>query len=304
MQYRDYYEVLGVPRNADPSEIKRAYRKLAVKHHPDKNPGDPKAEDRFKEINEAYDVLSDPTKRAKFDRLGASYRDWERTGGQPGGFDWGQWFSPGAGGTGAEVGGLDELFGTGFSDFFQAIFGGMPAGQARGRVRGRGRDLEHTITISLGEAYAGTRRTIRKDGRSLDVAIPTGAQTGTRVRLSGKGLSGAGAAGDLYLVVDVRPDPAFQREGDDLHTSLPVDLYTAVLGGEARVTTPGGTVVLTIPPGSQPGQKFRLKGRGMPNLRQPSQHGDLYVHLAVQLPAELSERERELFAELAKLRPK
>lgn len=304
MEYRDYYEVLGVPRNADPSEIKRAYRKLAVKHHPDKNPGDPKAEDRFKEINEAYDVLSDPTKRAKYDRLGASYRDWERTGGQPGGFDWGQWFSPGGGGAGAEVGGLDELFGSGFSDFFQAIFGGMPAGQTRGRGRGRGRDLEHTITISLAEAYAGTRRTIRQDGRSLDVAIPPGAQTGTRVRLSGKGLAGAGQAGDLYLVVDVRPDPAFQREGDDLHMTLTVDLYTAVLGGEARVTTPGGTVVLTIPPGSQPGQKFRLKGRGMPNLRQPSQHGDLYVHLAVQLPAELSERERELFAELAKLRPK
>lgn len=299
MEYRDYYEILGVPRNADPSEIKRAYRKLAVQYHPDKNPGDAQAEEKFKVINEAHDVLSDPTKRAKYDRLGASYRDWERAGGQPGGFDWSQWFSPGQ--RGAE-GGFDELFGSDVSDFFQTIFGGMPRGQSRGR--GRGRDLKQTVTISLAEAYAGTRRTIRQDGRSLDVAIPPGARTGTRVRLSGKGLAGGGPSGDLYLVVDVRPDPAFQRQGDDLHTTATVDLYTAVLGGEARIATPGGTVVLTIPPGSQPGQTFRLKGRGMPILRQPSEHGDLYVHLAVQLPAELSERERELFAELAKLRSK
>lgn len=299
MEYRDYYQILGVPRDADADQIKRAYRKLAVKYHPDKNPGDPRAEEKFKEINEAHDVLSDPAKRAKYDRLGASYRDWERMGGQPGGFDWSQWFAPGAG---AEGGGFEDLFGSGVSDFFQTIFGGTPTGQSRGRARARGRDLQETITISLAEAYAGTRRTVRRDGRSFDVAIPPGSKTGTRVRLSGKGLSGAGSSGDLYLVVEVHPDPEFQREGDDLHTAATVDLYTAVLGGEARVETPGGPVVLTIPPGSQPGQKFRLKGRGMPDMRQPSQHGDLYVHLAVQLPAQLSERERELFAELARIK--
>jgi curved DNA-binding protein len=304
MDYRDYYKILGVDRNAEEKDIKRAYRKLAVKYHPDKNPGDEKAEERFKEINEAYEVLGDPEKRAKYDHLGASYQAWQRTGGQPGGFDWSQWMNSPQGGVTFEVGDLGELFGGGFSDFFNTIFGGM-AGQRQGptpRGRARGRDLEHPIAISLTEAYSGTRRTLRLDGRTLEVTIPPGAATGTRVRISGQGGSGSGTTGDLYLVVQVADDERFERRGDDLHADLSVDLYAAVLGGEAKVATPGGIVVLTIPPGSQPGQTFRLKSRGMPHLRNPRQSGDLYVHLKVELPRELTEREQQLFRELAAMR--
>ncbi|MEX0788928.1 MAG: J domain-containing protein [Anaerolineales bacterium] len=310
MEYRDYYQILGVPRGADAAEIKRAYRKLAVKFHPDKNPGDAKAEEKFKQINEAYAVLRDPGKRAKYDQLGASYQEWERRGGPGSGFDWSQWFSQSQGGARVEVGDLGDLFGTGFSDFFQSIFGGMPgehpeSGRARGgRARGRGRDLEQPVPISLAEAYTGTRRTVTLDGRSLDVSIPAGARSGTRVRLGGKGQAGPDQAGDLYLLVQVLPDPLLEQEGDDLRTTVSVDITIAVLGGEVNVPTPGGPLVLTIPPGSQPGQVFRLKGRGMPLLRNPSEHGDLYVQLSVDIPTELSERERELFHELARLRRK
>jgi curved DNA-binding protein len=310
VEYRDYYQILGVPRGADAAEIKRAYRKLAVKFHPDKNPGDAQAEEKFKQINEAYEVLRDPGKRAKYDQLGASYQEWERRGGPGSGFDWSQWFAPGQGGARVEVGDLGDLFGTGFSDFFQSIFGGMPgertdSGRARGgRARGRGRDLEQPVSITLAEAYAGTRRTVSLDGRSLDVSIPAGTRSGTRVRLGGKGQAGPDQPGDLYLLVQVVPDPVLEREGDDLHTTVSVDLPTAVLGGEVRVPTPGGPLVLTIPPGSQPGQSFRLKGRGMPLLRNASEHGDLYVRLSVEIPTDLSERERELFQELASLRRK
>jgi curved DNA-binding protein len=304
MDYRDYYQVLGVPREAKPADIKRAYRKLAVKYHPDKNLGDSKAEEKFKELNEAYQVLSDPEKRAKYDRLGASYQEWQRRGGQTDGFDWSQWFSPGSSGTRVEVGDLGDLFGSGFSDFFQTIFGGMPGTPSRAGQARRGRDIEQAVPITLAEAYSGTNRTLQLNGRTLQVAIPAGARTGTRVRLGGKGQAGTSDPGDLYLVVQVQPDANLQQQGDDLHSELTVDLYTAVLGGEVRVPTPGGPVLLTIPPGSQPGQIFRLKGRGMPVLRNPSQHGDLYVHLAVQIPAQLAERERELFQQLAAMRQK
>ena len=301
MDYKDYYKILGVERKAEQNEIKRAYRKLALKFHPDKNPGDKKAEERFKEINEAYEVLGDSDKRAKYDRLGASYQAWQSRGGQPTGFDWSEWMNSPQGGATFEVGDLGELFGGGFSDFFNTVFGGM-AGQRQGatsRARSRGRDIEQPIAISLAEAYTGTSRTLRLDGRTLEVTIPPGAATGTRVRISGQGGSGSENAGDLYLVVQVADDERFERRGDDLHADVSVDLYTAVLGGEAKVTAPGGTVVLTIPPGSQPGQAFRLKARGMPRLRNPRQSGDLYVRLKVELPRDLSEREQQLFRDLA-----
>jgi len=304
MDYKDYYKILGVERKAEQNEIKRAYRKLALKFHPDKNPGDKKAEERFKEINEAYEVLGDSDKRAKYDHLGASYQAWQRRGGQPAGFDWSEWMNSPQGGVTFEVGDLGELFGGGFSDFFNTVFGGM-AGQRQGatsRAGSRGRDIEQPIAISLAEAYTGTSRTLRLDGRTLEVRIPPGAATGTRVRISGQGGSGSENAGDLYLVVQVADDERFERRGDDLHADVSVDLYTAVLGGEAKVTTPGGTVVLTIPPGSQPGQALRLKARGMPRLRNPRQSGDLYVRLKVELPCDLSEREQQLFRELADLR--
>jgi curved DNA-binding protein len=304
MDYKDYYKILGVDRNASESEIKRAYRKLALKLHPDKNPGDKNAESRFKEINEAYEVLGDPEKRAKYDSLGASYKNWERMGGQPGNFDWSQWMGGGApGGVHVEVGDLGDLFG-GFSDFFNAIFGGSPRQSQgfSGARRGRGRDIEQQVNISLTEAYTGTTRTFRRNGRNLEVKIPPGAKTGTKVRFTQQGEVGSHQAGDLYLVVHVEPDPRFKRTGDDLHVDLKVDLYSAILGGEARVPTLAGDVVLSIPPESKPGQTFRMKGRGMPKLRNPSAHGDLYAKLNITLPEKLSKRERDLFKELAQLR--
>lgn len=304
MEYKDYYKVLGVDRKASADDIKRKYRKLALELHPDKNPGDEQAENRFKEINEAYEVLGDPEKRAKFDQLGSSYRAWEQTGGRPGGYDWSQWASgfPG-GGVRVEVGDLGDMMG-GFSDFFNAIFGGVnPASPGmRGARSSRGRDIEHPITISLQEAYTGTSRTIQLNGKRLEVKIPPGARDGTKVRISGKGEGGGRQSGDLYLLIRVEKDARFDQKGDELHTSVSVDLITAVLGGEVRVPTPTGDVLLAIPAGSQPGQTFRLKGRGMPNLKSKSRHGDLFAELEVKIPDNLSKREQELYKELQDLR--
>jgi curved DNA-binding protein len=303
MEYKDYYKVLGVERDAAAKDIKRAYRKLAVKYHPDKNPGDQKAEDQFKEINEAYEVLGDQTKRARYDQLGSSYQAWERMGGRQGGFDWSQWTNA-PGGTYVDMGDLGELFGSGgFSDFFRTIFGGMAAQSARtSGGRSRGRDLEQHVTISLQEAYSGATRSMTRDGRKLEVRIPPGARSGTRVRLAGQGESGAASAGDLFLVVDVADTPALEREGDDLRLEVTTDLYTAILGGEVEVQTPGGPVLLRLPRGSQPGQTFRLRGRGMPKLQSATQRGDLYARLKVTLPSSLSPEETELFERLAALR--
>jgi curved DNA-binding protein len=317
MEYRDYYKVLGVERNATEKELKTAYRKLAHQYHPDKNPGDKTAEDKFKQLNEAYEVLSDPQKRAKYDQLGARYQEWERAG-QPGaGFDFSQWAGAGrAGSRGAGAQDLNDLFGEGgFSDFFTNIFGGGAGGGATTGTRRtgtrtrtstwalRGEDMEQPIEISLEEAFSGARRTLQKGDKRLEVNIPAGARTGTKVRMAGAGGQGQ-APGDLYLVVTVRPHPVFKREGDDVHADVPVDVYTAVLGGEVRVPTLNGDMMLNVPPGSSTGKTFRLSGRGMPKLRAPTERGDFYARLTVQVPADLTERERALFAELKALRDK
>jgi curved DNA-binding protein len=307
MEYKDYYKTLGVDRNAEEKEIKKAYRKLARQYHPDVNPGDKAAEERFKDINEAYEVLSDPDKRHKYDQLGSSWQQWQRTGRDPGGFDWSQW-SSGAqpGGVRVEyrdLGDLGDLFrGRDFSDFFQSIFGGMGAPQARPR---RGQDYTQPLEITLEEAFQGTARMIQKDGRRLEVKIPPGVRTGSKVRVAGEGSPGiaGGTSGDLYLEVNVLPHSVFEREGDDLHCEVPVNLYTAVLGGEIKVPTLSGDVILTIPPETQGGRTFRLRGKGMPNLRNPKKHGDLYAKLRIQTPRKLTQREKELFRELASLRP-
>jgi len=261
MEYKDYYRILGVDRNATEKEIKQAYRRLARKYHPDVNPGDKEAEERFKEINEAYEVLSDPEKRRKYDQLGASWQQWQRMGGNPRDFDWSQWFSrewPG-GRVHVEYGDLGDLFGEGiFSDFFRAIFGDVGTRprarwwEARPRYA-RGQDYEQPVEISLEEAFRGTKRVLEKDGRRLEVTIPPGVKTGSRVRIAGQGGPGIGGGrpGDLYLKVTVLPHPIFKRQGDDLHCEVPVDLYTAVLGGEVRVPTLEGDVMLKIPPGTQ-----------------------------------------------------
>jgi curved DNA-binding protein len=322
MEYQDYYKVLGVDNKATEAQIKKAYRKLARELHPDMNPGNKKAEERFKQINEAYEVLSDPEKRRKYDQLGASYQQYQRMGGDPRGFDWSQWmggFGGQPGGVRVEYSNLNDLFGGAgdFSDFFTSVFGGMGQGasQRGGRrarssvhespnVNMRGRDSEQEVEITLEEAFTGTTRILQRDGQRLEVKIPAGARTGTKVRLAGQGATGfsGGPAGDLYLVVKVLPHETFERDGDDLRCELPVDLYMAVLGGEAAVHTLGSDVRLKIPPETQSGRVIRLAGQGMPKLRDPQARGDLKVQVRVMLPQRLTARERELFQELAKLR--
>ncbi len=306
MDYKDYYKILGVGRNSDADEIKSAYRKLALKYHPDRNQGDKQAEEKFKEINEAYQVLSDSEKRAHYDRLGSAYSNWQQRG-APGGFNWGEWTRGTPGGMHVEFeGDLGDLFGGGFSDFFSQIFGGfgMDAKERQGTPRQQvPQRYETEMVISLHEAYSGSTRQVKVNNRRFDVKIPKGARTGTKLRLKGAGPRGPrGQTSDVYLVVKVSPDPRFERKGDRLYTDVSIDLYTAVLGGETVVSTLSGDVVLQIPPGTQPGQTFRLKGRGMPNLKQKTTYGDLFATMNVELPKKLSAQQRKLFEQLAKLK--
>jgi curved DNA-binding protein len=314
MDYKDYYAILGVDRKATTEEIKKAYRKLAMKYHPDRNPGNKSAEDKFKEINEANEVLSDTQKRARYDQLGESYSRWQQGGGQSGNFNWEDWFTqaqaggaaPG-GGTRVEYGNFEDIFGGGgFSDFFTQIFGGLGgtgAGGTRTQSRrtpfqAQPRNFEQTVTVSFKEAYQGTQRTIQMDGRRIEVKIPAGAKTGTKVRMAGVVSAGGKQNGDLFLVIEVTPDARFERKDDDLETEFTIDLYTAVLGGQANVPTPSGDVVLTIPAGTQPGQGFRLAGRGMPKLRTPDKFGDLLARAKITLPRNLTAEQRKLFEQL------
>ena len=306
MEYRDYYKTLGVPRSASNKEIKKAYRKLARKYHPDLKPDDKGAEQKLKIINEAYEVLGDAEKRAKYDRLGASWYHHQARGGRTGGFDWSNWAAGGQPG----AGGIDygDLFGQGaaggFSDFFNTIFGAAgPAGAARGARRAAPKPLIQEVSVTLAEAARGTKRRLIKGKRTLDVKIPPGAKAGTRVRISGEGPRGPdGRPGDLYLKVRMEPDKRFERRGDDLYLKLSVDLFIAVLGGEVTVPTLSGSVSLSIPPGSQGGQTMRLRGKGMPNLKQPGKRGDIFVRLQLQVPPKLAPQEKKLWEQLARLR--
>jgi curved DNA-binding protein len=323
VEYKDYYKILGVKKTATTDEIKKAYRKLARQYHPDLNKG-PEAERRFKEINEAQEVLVDPQKRKRYDTLGPRWESFARGGDGRGGFQW-VYTTPGA-----------DPFGGGqasdFSDFFRTLFGdlggfgrgragfggagadqeelferespfGGPGTDGRRRVR-TGADAEHEIEISLLDAYRGAERAleVRREGvtRKLTVKIPPGVRDGQRIRLSGQGGGGGARAGDLYLRVRVHPHPFFGREGDDLRAELPVSLHEALLGAEVTVPTLRGRVSLRIPPETQNGRTIRLAGQGMP--RATGGYGDLYVTVKVVLPQRLSDKERELVRELAEKR--
>jgi curved DNA-binding protein len=309
MEYKDYYKTLDVGKNAKNDEIKKAYRKLAMKYHPDHNPGDKAAEEQFKEINEAYQVLSDDEQRTRYDQLGSSYTQWQQSG-SGGNFNWEDWFAqtPGAQRVRMDAEDLGDIFSGGFSDFFTMIFGGDATTRAQ---RGRGRtqrvrrtsrpqrSIEHKVKISFFEAYEGTNRTVQVDGRRLQVKIPAGARTGTKVRMKDAGPANMmGQRSDLYLKIEVSPNERFERKGNDLYTMTKVNLYTAVLGGEVEVSTPDGKVLLNIPAGTQPEQTFRLGGRGMPKLRKSNEHGDLYVRVKIQIPKKLSSKQQELFEQL------
>jgi curved DNA-binding protein len=301
MDYKDYYKILGVERNASEDDIRKAYRKLAMQYHPDRNPNDKQAEERFKEINEAYQVLNDPTKRAHYDRLGSDYSTWQRRG-APGDFNWGDYVGGYPGGARVNMEDLDDLFGGagGFSDFFRTIFG-QGAGTGTGtrtRTRQQPQGYQQELEITLEEAYQGTTRVFESDGRQKQVRIPAGVRTGSKVRVAGVGPNGL----DLYLIVDVKEDPRFERRGNDLHTTATVNVFTAILGGEADVETLNGKVKLNIPAGTQPEQVFRLAGRGMPSVKNANEKGDLYVRLKVQIPKYLSPKQRELLEEASRLK--
>ncbi len=302
MEYKDYYKVLGVDRKATQDEIKKTYRKLAMKYHPDQNRGNKQAEEKFKDINEAYEVLSDPKKREKYDMLGSSYSQWQQQGGNPGNFNWNEWVSRQPQGQGGQVdmGDFGDFIG-GFSDFFSAIFGGM--GGMTGmrtptRQQVRPQSVEQGVQITLEEAYSGTQRVFQIGDRRIEVKIPAGAITGTKVRMAGAVPTSTGGRGDLHLVVEVLPNLRFKLDGVNLITEVKVDLYTAILGGTVKVSTLSGEVVLTIPAGTQPGQKIRLGGRGMPKIKEPQVFGDLLVVVKVDLPKKLSDKQRKLFTEL------
>jgi curved DNA-binding protein len=299
MDYKDYYQVLGVSRSASADEIRTAYRKLAMKYHPDHNQGDKQAEERFKEANEAYQVLSDAQKKARYDQLGSAYSSWQSSGAPSGGFDWGQWAANGQsqpGRAGGQVN-LDDLFGNGggFSDFFSAIFGGMPNGGAAGPGAYAPRRAQHTeqpVSITLEEAYNGTSRTLEGGGRRVTVRIPAGVKTGSKVRAAGIASDGT----DVYLKISVENDPNFERKEDDLYTSASVDVFTALLGGEVEVAIlGGGRIRISIPAGTQPEQLIRLAGRGMTRVKSPTTKGDLYVRVKVKIPKNLTPRQKELF---------
>ncbi|MBI5303516.1 MAG: DnaJ domain-containing protein [Chloroflexi bacterium] len=310
MDYKDYYQILGVPKDASEKDIKQAYRKLARKYHPDVNPSNKAAQEKFKEINEANDVLSDPEKRKKYDMLGSNwqqYEQYQRAGGQ-GPFQWG-------GGQYRTVtqddfenifGGLGGDDAGGVSDFFRTFFGGG-FGNARAGVRPRrGQDIEQAIEIPLEDAYRGVTRVLQKEGRRLEVKIPAGVKSGSKIRLGGEGMPGVSGApaGDLYLRIQIAPHALFERQGDDLYVQVPVELYTALLGGEASVATLKGKLALKIPPETQTGKTFRLAGQGMPRMNQENAFGDLYAKVRVVLPENLSAKERGLFEKLAELRRK
>ena len=299
MDYKDYYKILGVERNASEDDIRKAYRKMAMQYHPDRNPNDKQAEERFKELNEAYQVLNDPKKRAHYDRLGSDYSTWQRRG-APGDFNWGDYVGGYPGGARVNMEDLDDLFGGagGFSDFFRTIFGQGAGTGTRTRTRQQPQGYQQELEITLEEAYQGTTRVFESDGKQKQVRIPAGVRTGSKVRVAGVGPNGL----DLYLIVDVKEDPRFERRGSDLHTTATVNVFTAILGGEAEVETLSGKVKLTIPAGTQPEQVFRLAGRGMPSVKNANEKGDLYVRLKVQIPKYLSPQQRELLEEASRLK--
>ncbi|MEX8546090.1 MAG: DnaJ C-terminal domain-containing protein [Mucilaginibacter sp.] len=312
MEYKDYYKILGVSKTATQDEIKKAYRKLAVKYHPDKNQGDKAAEAKFKEANEANEVLSKPDKRKQYDELGENWQNYQQAGGyanygggSPGGG--GRRSSGGAGGFSTE-----DFYGGGgqFSDFFESIFGGggMPGAGGRtsggGRRASKGEDLMAEMHITLEEAFHGASRQVTIGDSKVNMKLKPGVSEGQLLRLKGKGEPGrnGGANGDLLITMHILPNNKFERKENDLYFDQPIDLYTAVLGGKIAVQGISKTVNMTIAAGTDSNKTFRLKGLGMPHYKNPETFGDAYVRVVIQTPKNLSAEEKELFEQLAELK--
>jgi curved DNA-binding protein len=298
MEYVDYYKILGLDKNASTEDIKKAYRKLARKYHPDVNPNNKEAHKKFQEINEANEVLSDPEKRKKYDQYG---KDWQHA----------EQFEKARqqqqrqrtyGGGGEEYfGGGDE---SNFSDFFESLFGGMGGRSSRREAKFRGQDFQAELHLSLREAYTTHQRTITLDGKNIRITIPAGVEDGQKIRLKGYGAPGinGGPNGDLYITFVIQDDPQFKRLGNDLYTNAEINLYTAVLGGETTVDTLSGKLKLKVPAGTQNDTRTRVRGKGFPVYRKEGEFGDLYVIYKVKIPTNLSEKEKQLFSELSKLK--
>lgn len=292
MDYIDYYKALGIPKSASTAEIKSAYRKLARKHHPDLNPGDQDAEKKFKEINEANEVLSDPDKRAKYDQYG---KDWKHPESAEQARQQ-QQQQQYRGNSGSSFSGED------FSDLFGSMFGGG-GGQGR-QPKFRGQDLNAELNLKLGELYTSQKQTITVNGKNIRLTIPAGVENGQVIKIKGHGSPGAngGPNGDLYLKFAIVNDTKFKRDGKNLYADAEIDLYTAILGGEVQVDTFDGKVKLKVPAETQPGTKVKLKGKGFPVYKNDAEFGDLYITYQVKIPTKLSAKETELFTELKNLK--
>ncbi len=317
MEYKDYYKILGVDRNATTDEIKKAYRKLARKYHPDANQGDNSAEQKFKEIGEAYEVLSDTAKRRKYNNLGSSYNNFRTHGGRENDFDWTNWFNQGGRQRPSQSNrqSVNDFFSTGggTSDFFTKIFG-EDAGQTGGFGRGfsaasaikskkKGKDYQTEVTLTLEEAYKGTTRLLKINRESLEVKFKPGIANGQSMKISGKGFPGknGGKQGDLIINVLIQGHSAIERKDNDLYINLTIDLYKAVLGGTETVETFSKKIKVAIPPYSQPGKLLKISGQGMPVYGSKTKRGNLLIRIEVDLPKKLTVKEKNLFKELQKL---
>lgn len=308
MDFVDYYKTLGVAKNASAEDIKKAYRKLARKLHPDVNPNDKEAHKKFQQINEAHEVLSDSEKRKKYDQYGENWKhadqyeqarqqQQQHAGGGFGGF--------GGGGFGSNFGGEEYTYSGGeeggFSDFFESLFGG--ARGRRSQAKYRGQDYNAELQLSLSDAYTTHKQTLTINGKNVRITIPPGVENGQQIKLKGYGSPGAngGPNGDLFITFVIKNNTAFRREGNDLYKTEEVDLYTALLGGEKTIDTLSGKIKLKVNPETQNGTRIRLKGKGFPVYKKEEQFGDLYITWDVKLPTNLTQKQKDLFTELSKL---
>ena len=304
MEYRDYYKILEVDKKATQDEIKKSYRKLARKYHPDKNPDNKRAEEKFKELQEAYEVLKDNEKRQKYDQLGANWKQYQHAG--AGGFDFSQWANAG-GGRQYRSASFDDMFGGGggFSDFFESFFGGRGGGRhSAGFRQMKGHDYEANIRLNLTDAYHGTSTVLNVDNKKIRISLKPGVKNGQTLRVKGKGgaSQSGGNNGDLLLKLSVTNNTNFQLDGNDLRLEQEVDLYTIILGGKLTVNTIEKPISINIPPESSNGKVLRLKGQGMPVYGKSGEYGDLYLKMNVSLPKNLTPDEKELFVKLSKMR--
>ncbi len=294
MEFIDYYKILEIPKSADEAAIKKAYRKLARKYHPDLSPNDKEAEKKFKQLNEANEVLSNPENRKKYDRYGKDWKhaeEFEKSGYQPN-------QSQSSGRQQSSSGDFSD-----FSDFFQSMYGGQSTGRGQ-QSRFRGQDLNAELHLELADVLTSKKQTLTVNGKNIRITIPAGVENGQVIKISGHGAPGStgGPSGDLYITFLIADDPVFKRDGSNIYISVNIDLYTALLGGEVFISTLDGKVKMKVAPETQPGHKVKLKGKGMPVYKKDGVFGDMYVTYAVTLPTKLSDREKELFTELSKLR--